>query len=81
MHGEKISCVISGEKIEDAMIVLNNEQYYILQDTIEGYKVEDRSLMGNYKFSWNVGHGEWEDIEINSVTDITFKDSLAYSIY
>lgn len=65
--GKKVTCVINGNKIEDAMIHVENGDIYILQNKMQG---ESCNIKKNYQYSWDITnyddqyHWDCENIQL-----------------
>lgn len=77
MHGKAIICELEGDIISDAKIVLEEGQYFIVQNHRNGYDCIDKL---GYKCSWTVTDGTPYALETNSVTNIQLLNS-DYEIY
>ena len=78
MIGQKITCKIHGDFIEDGVVQVGScGRYFICQNIRNGTNCSDK--MG-YNFSWVVNAGTASDLKNESVTDIALLDTTPKSL-
>lgn len=71
--GRKITCIIGGILIDDAEIIKEDGEYFILNDIKDGKECSHKK---DYEYSWCINSGNLKDIKYNKVENIIFKEQI-----